>query len=382
MKNKVFTVMVCACITVAVIIVSSNSLLSFGADENNHTMFVNDEPWYNETQFKWINIFLVDYIPISMLEKIEGIVIDVNNYLRNVMISYGDSQYMTFEIDTGTVYTANGKNYSVSTYLIYRERYIPAELVCDYFGLKFEITEKETAVRISDGSEKMSFNDLLLMYNPALANIETSSDTAAETAVLTTASETTSPPVTQEEIKERMICFAFSGCPNKYTQQIMDILESYDYKALFLIDYANMADNSAVIRRMAVDGHTIGIMLPADKNNEVMFNDMEIKTNNLLYYIVKFKTRIISAEVLISDDDRLSIESAGYVITESNSKLPVDENISSRSVINKAEEFIRENEVVLYRFYSNAVTVLALPKILDYIAGIPQFTVKTLNETQ
>ncbi len=382
MKNKAGVVFICACIIFIYIIISTNSLLSFGADENAPTMYINDEAWYNEFQYKWINIFLVDYIPISMLEKIEGIEIKINRYLRNVMISYDENKYITFDIDTSTVYTAKGDVYSVSTYLLYGERYIPAKLVCNYLGLRFEMTKKETAIRISDGSEKKSFNELLVIYNPALAEIETTKNeiTAVTTETLTDAGETTTPFET-EEIDARTIYLTFSGCPNEYTSDILNILYSYNYKALFLIDDSRMINNAEVIRRIAVEGHTFGILLPADKNNEVIFDYEKTPANDLLYYIIKYKTRIISTDGYLSDDKRLSLESAGYIITEYNSQLPEDNKISAKNLFNKAQEYIRVNETVIFRFYSNANTVIALPKILDYIAGMPQFNVKSLNET-
>lgn len=383
MKNKTAAVLICSCIIVALIIISSNSLLSFGAEESVPTMYVNDEPWYNESQYKWINIFLVDYIPISILEKIEGIEIKFNKYLRNVMISYGENKYMTFDIDTSTVYTAKGEVYSVSTYLLYGERYIPAKIVCNYLGLRFEMTKKETAIRISDGSEKKSFNQLLIIYNPSLAEVETTKNESSvvTTEVLTDAVETTIPLETQEEIGARTIYFTFSGCPNEYTPDILKILYSYGYKALFLTDESRITNNAAVIRRIAVEGHTFGILLPTDKNNEVIYDYEKTPANDLLYYIIKYKTRIVSTEGYISDDKRLSLESAGYIITEYNSELPEDNNISAKKLFNKAQEYIRANETVIFRFYSNANMVIALPKILEYIAGIPQFIVKTLNET-
>ncbi|NCA68375.1 MAG: hypothetical protein EOM87_09995, partial [Clostridia bacterium] len=95
MKKIAAAVTVCACFAVLLIIMTSNSMLSFGAEESLPSMYVNDEPWYNEAQYTWIKIFLVDYIPISILEKIEGIEITFNKYLRNVMISYGEDKYMT-----------------------------------------------------------------------------------------------------------------------------------------------------------------------------------------------------------------------------------------------------------------------------------------------
>ncbi len=383
MKKITAAVTVCACFAVLLIIMMSNSMLSFGAEENLPTMYVNDEPWYNEAQYKWIKIFLVDYMPISILEKIEGIEITFNKYLRNVMISYGEDKYMTFDIDTSTVYTANGEVFSVSTYLIYGERYIPAKLVCNYLGLRFEMTENETAMRISDGTEKMSFNELLFIFNPALAETETTAqDTTAPTAGETTAvSETTAPLETEEEIGKRTIYFTFSDCPNVYTPEIMDILNDYGYKALFFTDEVNIIKNPSVITSMAVEGHIPGIIIdPADYDDETEVWE-EITANRLLYYIIKNKTRIIGAEDTINDEKKLGFESAGYIISEYNSKMPEEDSVSAEKIINTAKKYIHENEIVIYRFYSNENTVSALPEILDYISDKSQFTVKIPNET-
>lgn len=383
MKKIAAAVTVCACFAVLLIIMTSNSMLSFGAEESLPSMYVNDEPWYNEAQYTWIKIFLVDYIPISILEKIEGIEITFNKYLRNVMISYGEDKYMTFDIDTSTVYTAKGEVFSASTYLIYGERYIPAKLVCNYLGLRFEMTDNETAMRISDGTEKMSFNELLLVYNPALAKTETTAqDTTAPTTGETTAvSETTAPLETAEEIGERTIYFTFSDCPNVYTPEILDILNDYGYKALFFTDEVNIIKNPSVITRMTVEGHIPGIIIDPDDHDDENEMREEIIANRFLYYIIKNKTRILGAEDTINDEKKLGFESAGYIISEYNSKMPEDSSVSAKKILEMAKKYIRDNEIVIYRFYSNENTVSALPEILDYISAKSQFTVKTLSET-
>ncbi|MDD4774539.1 MAG: polysaccharide deacetylase family protein [Eubacteriales bacterium] len=365
MEKKTAAVLISACITVFLIITSANSLLSFGAEETVHTMFVNDEPWYNESQYKWINIFLVDYIPITILEKIDGIEIKFNKFLHNVMIMYGDDKYMTFDTDTSTVYTAKGDVYSASTYLLYGERYIPAELVCNYLGLRFEMTKNKTAMRISDGSEKNSFNELLLIYNPTLADIEPSEkDTSS---LITTDDESVSSEDTGDEIGERTISMVFADIDSEHTPEILDILGSYGYKALFLTGENRIAGNTAIIRRIAIEGHTIGILLPDEKNNEKTYSEYYengISANNLLYNSIKYKTRILCAENPISANARSSFESAGYMIITYNSELPRDKKISATSIYNKAQEYIRANEIVRYCFHTNANTVIALPRIL------------------
>lgn len=374
MKNKTTSVFVCACIAVALIIACSNPLFLFGAEDGAPTMYVNDEPWYNESQYnKWYNITLINYIPISMLEKIGGIEIKENKYLHNVMISYGKDKFMTFDIDTSTVYTAKGEQYSVSTYLIYGKRYIPAQLVCDNLGLSFEITKNQKAVRISDKMAQKNFNELLLIYNPSLTETRKNETTSA----ITTASQTTEPPMTQEEIGDRTIYFTFSGCPNEYTSEILDILARYGYKALFLLD-DGIREYDAVARRIAVAGHTISINLTDVKENPA---GKAKQINNLLYNIIKYKTRITSSDGNINNDGYSSLISAGYIVLDYNSGMSDDKKASARYLFNEAQQYIRGSEKVIFRFHSTKYTVAALPQILDYISGMPQFTIKTLNET-
>lgn len=375
MKNKTFTVFIIACITVAAVISYTNPL--FGADEDAPTMYVNDEPWYNESQYKkWYNIYLVDYIPISMMGKIDGIEIKENKYLRNVIISYGKDKYITFDIDASIVYTAKGEQYSAATTLIYGERYIPARLVCDCLGLNFEITKNEKAIRISDNTAKKSFNELLEIYNPSLLeSITTKTET---TTVNQDPAETSGQQQTIGDIGDRTIYFTFTGCPNEYTGEILDLLEKYGYKALFLLNEENIREYITETVRIAAAGHAIGIGLG---NNDGMFTEKARQINNVLYNLIKHKTRIVGIDVNIDDDDYLSLESAGFTVIDFNGNIPDNKNYSVNYLSAEAYDYIHDFERIFFRFNSTGKTAAVLEKILEYISDKPGFSVELIKET-
>jgi hypothetical protein len=75
------------------------------------------------------------------------------------------------------------------------------------------------------------------------------------------------------------------------------------------------------------------------------------------------------------------MEKAGYIVLDYNSGISDDSNVSAKYLFNEAQEYIRSSEKVIFRFHSTAKTIAVLPQILDYISGMPQFIIKTQNET-
>lgn len=374
MKNRAVAAFLCACVAIALIIIFKNYQTPVYADDNMPTMFTNDVPWYKEQQYKagyrWINIFLVEYIPIDMLEELEGVAISSNKSLRNVMINVGD-KYMTFDTDTSVVYTDEGKQYNTATYLIYSKRYIPAALVCNYFGFSFEMNKAGTAVRIKDSSAKRSLEELLSTYNPALAEkAETSAP--PETAP---PPQTAAPVTETEEIGERTIYLVFTGCPNSYTSDILKILREYDCGALFLLAAEDIVSDIGGVKEIYAEKNSVGIY--ASDGFDAAAAE---KTNFLLYRILKLKTRLVGP-VSITNNNNGSLPEDGYNFIDFNADMPDLYRASPDYLTEKARRFIHDSETVVFRFHSTKYTVGALPPILEYIGSSPQFTIKTINET-
>ncbi len=63
-----------------------------------------------------------------------------------------------------------------------------------------------------------------------------------------------------KRIPAKGMALTFDDGPNaKYTPQLLDLLKKYNVKATFFVVGSHVIKNSDIIKRMAKDGHTIGI---------------------------------------------------------------------------------------------------------------------------
>ena len=208
-----------------------------------------------------------------------------------------------------------------------------AEQVCEYFGFKLE--EKGEAVRISDSTTDKTLNDLLKIYNPALAYEET-----AQTTQPAVPEETTAPAETEEDfspqyedIGNRLIYFTFEDAPGERTAEILDLLKKYGVSATFFLTGA-ITDYPSEVSRMIAEGHSVGLhSMTCD--NALFAGDFssftsELETeNNILYRIIKRKTRLVRAPdgshsdgFVISESEGRTLEELGYIVWDWNVYIP------------------------------------------------------------
>lgn len=375
MDKRTAAVFVCALLTAAFII-----CFAVNGAEGGYTMFVNDSPWYDQEHYPWEEIFGVDYLPLSMFSQLEGVSIRENTNLKNVLVSYGD-KYVTFDLTSSTMYTSEGWQAEVSTYLLYvNERYVPAETICGYFGFIYE--KKGEAVRVSDSSRSLTFNELLLEYNPSLAETEAPKTEPPVTTDSQTG-ETESEPVT-ENVGERSIYFTFV-CGDR-TGEVLDTLKAYGITACFCADAQYIAGNYDTLREILVRGHSVCVYGEYDGSSEDYFSSV-YETGTLLARLLKFKTRLITSGLegmnsLLSREDIIDVAGKlGYAITGFNCPMYYGENADAAVMISDATELIVENETVVFRFPCDGDTVRALPGILAYIERNPQFKTGLIGET-
>lgn len=248
--------------------------------DDKPTMFVEDEPWYNESSYPRYEIFNEDYVPLSMFSKIEGITytLRTSSVLRNLVIGDKSGRYLTFDLNASVMYTAEGEEREVSTYLLYaNERYVPAQLICSYFGLVYEKNKAGTAVRIRDDKAKKTLEELLQQYNPDLA--EKKSDPVVE------------PDPTLPEGTPRRVYFIWreSWEDEAAFAQICLLLAQYQAGAVFVFrdvaaHYDTVCTAYAYGCRAALDGSS---------DTDVAALDAE---NDALYRLIKRRTRLVAAQ--------------------------------------------------------------------------------------
>ena len=178
------------------------SLRAVKKDSSSPSKFINDEPWYDEELYYWTQIASVWFVPITVFSKLDGVEVKYSSFYKNTVISKGD-KYFTIDNETMMfAYTEDSGMFYFKTYMLRSGTiWVPAERVCSYFGLDFEVLASSagTAVRISDDKTQTSLEQLLATYNPGLlAAAYTPETTAPKPPAKTTAPET-------ETTEERVI---------------------------------------------------------------------------------------------------------------------------------------------------------------------------------
>lgn len=349
----------------------------------NPTKFINDRPWAYEVTHNWV-ITASDgcVIPHTAFDRMDSIYVEIDRN-RNYMTMSKDDKTITIDLKTRDNIVFGTKKDYLKIYEFRTGVYwLPAEVVCDYLGLTLEIYQygksaNESVIRISDESANKELTDLIKQYNP---------DIVTEGEETNVPEPSINDPDPIEVIGERLIFLTFEGKLDTNTEMILDLLNQYQMKATFFITGENLTDNTDTLRRIIVEGHSIGLHTMTHNENKYSndFNSLidEFNTqNDILYKLTKYKTRLCRAPEG-SSSDKLFIDSTngmllyelGYIVWDWNV------NMSNPSLIN-AESGIKRYTKPVLRFESNDVTLETLPEILEYIASHEQFKVTPITES-
>ena len=128
-------------------------------------LFYNDSTWAREDRSPLKIIDGVEYVPLTIFAQMKNTKVRVNETLNTFVVTHS-ALYISIDATTNIATDHSDKLYAITTYkLDYGERYVPAETICRHVGLGFDsfvnpITG-EIAVRITDGTEELSFEKLL-----------------------------------------------------------------------------------------------------------------------------------------------------------------------------------------------------------------------------
>ena len=362
------------------------------------TLYVNDEPWHKDNVYKMEIIIGEYYVPISLFESLDGYEVTINRTKTEFMINDTRSErYISFntgiDADNHLAQTYDRSGITLKTYKLYGgEIYVPVDLVAETMGLEWSVftsvtEENVVAVRICDGTQTRTFADLIAAYDPAMVTQPPPEATAPE-------SEETTVSEPQVDTEKRIIYLTFEDCPNEHTEAVLDILDEYGYQAVFFLEGDAVAGYTDTVVRMAAAGHSVGLhtMTGDEARFEAdltAFTDELAEENELLMRILKLKTHLVRApggsytrRFYIDSADKQIIEDAGYVLWDWNIDSYDGGYYGRTYVTSRVTEAIPTLVKSVIRFRTTAVTVQALPEILDFIAANENYTVKAVTDSE
>lgn len=378
------------------------------------SLFYNDTPWENDLRnpaaYFRVGAFDDFWIPLSLFEKLQNVKIrrsyDNNSkVLRRFTISdEGTGKSLSFEADNEYVQTERGPVIVLRTILYYKERYLPMRDVCHYFGWTFDYLrygEDKMVVRIMDGTQTLSFTDLLAPYNlnPDTDTPDTEVTEPPETEPPVTeppVTETTPPDVTpqppQVVYRASRVILTFEDLDPVHTPEILDILSEYGANALFFGTGGQIAGNPELVTRILSEGHAFGLHTMSEDETGLRDTDTLLASfgeeNDLLYTMTKQKTRLIrlpegshSGYLHLGEPQKKALSDAGYVLWDWNlAAFDNDPSYTADMVFEKLERGFRNSFQPVIRFHCTETAAEVLPSILELVSSVPTMEIHPVTE--
>ncbi len=378
MKRRVtlISIILCAAMLLGVVSLCRTSVKA----ASGPLLYWNDRNWLRESRQGIEQIYGVYYVPLTLFNQPADIDVRTNSSFNSFIIIYGE-KYLSFDVEKDCSLNENGERGYVKIYEMHGDYYVPVKTICDYLGIGLEMMTStvtgETAIRITDGNQTKSFRDMIRDKYPSFFEQSTSRDTTPQvTAPPVTEPPVTTPPVqdTTEPLEERTIYLTFEDCPGEFTEDILETLKSYGYKATFFVTGENIAEKPELLSKIAAEGHEIA--LHTMEHDEKLLTDAtailaDIEAENeLLGAIIKRKSHIWRApegskslESLTSEVER-ELNRAGYLVWDYNLE-PTGRTV--KIAADRLISGIRRNETPVIRFPETEYTNDILKRVLDFI---------------
>lgn len=407
MKTKyvrLLSLIVCVAVIFTVIALTRTELHGAASDT---VLFFNDRTWTISSRLPAEQVHDVYYVPISLFVQLPSVDVRTNESLGTFVITHGDL-FLSFDTNTDFVMNQDKERAYLKTAKYHNERYVPVRIVCAYLELGYEETTNAvtgvTAIRITDGNERIAFEDLIKSKYPSLFPNEPITTTQAPVTtepppvtttskppVVTTAPPTTTskPPVATTEpiestadttsaaptLSERTVYITVEGCTGAYTPAILSALKRYGYKATFFVSESELGDDASLLSKICASGHELALSVPTPLSQDVADDgallDSIARQNQWLNRLIKKTSRVwsfaTSSAVQRSASTELAAKSVenGYIMWNATVDVPTGKSASAAAQI--AIDAIWENETVTLRFREAGGTSEALRLVLAFI---------------
>lgn len=381
---KLISIIVCAAVALSVVVVMRTDI---GA-VSNPLLYYNDRTWPREDNLPIIEKYNLYFVPVTLFEQLKDVDVLISESFNTFMIEHGD-KFLTFEVGTNFAVNQDKVRMFIMTYEYYDEYYVPVEVVCEMLELGYEtLTSKitgETAIRITDGTQRYTFDECIFRKYPgfflpettAVTKDTTEDTTKRETTAVTTRGEDDETTIPVPVLTDRTIYLTIEDSPGEYTDEILDVLKRYGYKATFFIIGDNAADNPSALARIVGEGHAIGLHtmshdVSALTDPDAILADITAE-NELLYALVKQKSHIWRAPE--GSQGVPALDAVGELLLNQDGYLIWDYTVEPSSLDDieaAADEIIagiwrQLTPVIRLREHENTAEVLEL--VLDFISA-------------
>ncbi len=248
------------------------------------------------------------YIPYNVFDKDAtgvdlGVYYGIKQDRGTVLTLYSPSGILSFSVTQGTCVDGDGNLKSFRAVLRGSTTYVPAQAVCDFFGLRYAYLptpDRGILIRICSSAGVLTdavflsagSSGMLERYNKVLQGM-TATPSPSVTPVNPRPTPTVPPPSGNKENVRVYLAVDASAATADLT-----LLFPAGVRALFLFTPDSLSAQAALVRKAVAQGHSVGLLTEGDETQ--VLAQLE-QGNALLTHIARTRTHIVSAPAALTD---------------------------------------------------------------------------------
>ena len=357
------------------------------------SIYRQDASYNNVKLFPLVVSNSVEYFPLDIFTQFNFLEVKNSELVYGFYINNKrNNHYIAVNLETGASSTHDNSSANIDVHIFNRTYYLPAKVVCEALGLKFETYDDYIggirAARVSDGTSKSTLSDLIRQYSPSGEDVPIIEDPTITDVPI-------SPDDPYGSVAGRNVYLTFENCLNSNIYNILNVLEYKSAKATFFVDRDGILSYPDAVRRIIAEGHTFGIYInPVDESGQTLTNEQILKiaeeANEALSLVAKTSTRIIrtsagSSSLLEEQMFEQAAKEAGYVLYGWTAIAKDYSGKTANAICSELldgiigrNKNIRQTSFVTFGSYRQTASVLKY--LLDFCSRYKQFNIFTYNE--
>lgn len=374
MKNKRFWAFL-------IFLVMSFSALSFSLfsviAQTSPVLYRNDTK-YTINEFPPETSGGVLYVPVSFFVGLSEVQYEFDRDNRSFFLrSTKTGRFFSFSFDSDGIVVDNAF-VNVSFPLMNSTVYLPLEYCAEILSLKVEKNNDGgiAKVRLTDGSEKLSFKELIELYDPT---------TTDKPPVINP--EDPTEPTQPEDTTARYIYITIDSYPDTKTAEMINMLRDWGEKATFFFTSEAIKEEPDVVLNAFSRGHGIGITSSPDEKGVISSSITEAKkeldaTNRVLYEVLGFCSRLyrFPPKTVLDAEFKGEIDKMGYVIWDFTiENASPDEK--AWTAAKRIYDSTLDNDITVLRLTSHDYNLKVLTQLLSFIVNDEYITARIIDPT-
>lgn len=304
------------------------------------------------------------YVPVSFFVGLNGIEYEFDRknssfYLR----SKSTGRFFSFSFNVEGIVVDNAFT-TITFPLMNSTVYLPLEICADILSLKIEKMHRDgmDRIRLSDGSEKLTFKELVELYDPS-----TNPD---DPSVINPVDPDTPNP---DIYADRYLYITVESDADSDCEEMLDMLRDWGKKATFFFTPEGIKNNPLTVIRAFTENHSIGLKCSPEELEAA---------NRTLYEALGFCTRLVRLPEAysLSDKEKDELTEKGY-ITWGYTKESTDPEKNTWSVARDLYNSTFINDTTVLKLTDEEYNLKVLTQILYFISDDEYITARVIDPT-